>query len=96
MQMIRTFSLLLAIVFLGAQMLFFAHAAECDSREHKHEGIECEMCLSVKYQGYTGPDATSEVHVLHRTRYVPQTLADIIVVQDTCEAGITRGPPISS
>lgn len=96
MQMIRTFSLLLTIVFLGAQMLSFAHAAECGSREHKHEGAECEICLSVKYQGYAGHGATSEIHVLHRTRYVPQPLADVIVVQDACEAGITRGPPISS
>lgn len=94
--MIRTFFLLLTIVFLGAQMLSFVHAAECGSREHKHEGIECEICLSVKYQSYTGPDAASEDRVLHCARHVPQPLAGVIVVRDTCEAGITRGPPISS
>ncbi len=96
MQMNRTFSLLLTIVFLGAQMLSFAHAAECGSREHKHEGTECEICLNAKYQDHTDLGTTSEVRVLHRAQYVPQPLADIIVVRDTCEAGITRGPPLSS
>ncbi len=94
--MSRTFSLLLTIAFLGAQMLFFAHAAECGSREHKHEGIECETCLNAKYQDYTDPGVTSEVRVLHRAQHVPQPLADVIVVRDTRETGITRGPPISS
>ncbi len=92
----RTFSLLLTIAFLGAQIFSFAHAAECGSQEHKHEGTECEICLSAKYQDYTDPGATSEVRVLHRAQHVPQPLADVIVVRDTCEAGITRGPPISS
>ena len=96
MQMSRTFSLLLTIAFLGAQMLSFAHAAECGSQEHKHEGIECEICLSAKCQDYTDPGATSETCVLHRAQHVPQPPADVIVVRDTCEAGITRGPPISS
>ena len=96
MQMSRTFSLLLTIAFLGAQMLSFAHAAECDSREHKHEGTECEICLNAKYQDYTDHGATSEVRVLHRAQHVPQPLGDVIVVRNTCEAGITRGPPLSS
>ncbi len=77
-------------------MLSFAHAAECGSREHKHEGTECEICLSAKYQDYKDPGATSEVRVLHRTQHVPQSPTDVIVVRDTCEAGITRGPPYSS
>ena len=94
--MSRTFSLLLTIAFLGAQMLSFAHAAECGSGEHKHEGTECEICLNAKYQDYTDPGTTSEVRVLHRAQHVPQPLADVIVVRDTCEAGITRGPPLSS
>ncbi len=96
MQMSRTFSLLLTIAFLGAQMLSFAHAAECGSWEHKHEGIECEICLSAKYQGYTYPSATSETCVLHRAQYIPQPPADVIVVRDAHNAGITRGPPLSS
>ena len=96
MQMSRTFSLLLTIAFLGAQMLSFAHAAECASREHKHEGTECEICLNAKYQNYTDPGATSEVRVLHRAQHVPQPLAYVIVVRDICEARITRGPPLSS
>ena len=77
-------------------MLSFAHAAECGSHEHKHEGTECEICLSAKYQDYTGPGITSEIRVLHRTQQAPQPLADVIVVRDTCKAGITRGPPLSS
>lgn len=96
MQMSRTFSLLLTIVFLGAQMLSFAHAAECGSWEHKHEGTECEICLNAKYQDYTDPVATSEVRVLHRAQHVPQPPAELIIVRDTCEAGIIRGPPLSS
>lgn len=96
MQMSRTFSLLLTIAFLGAQMLSFAHAAECSSQEHKQEGTECEICLNAKYQDYTDPGATSEIRVLHRAQHVPQPLADVIVVRNTCEAGITRGPPLSS
>ena len=94
--MSRTFSLLLTIAFLGAQMLSFAHAAECGSWEHEHEGIACEICLNAKYQDFSSPGATSEVRVLHRARHVPQPLADFIVVRETCEAGITRGPPFSS
>ncbi|MXW43904.1 MAG: hypothetical protein F4X32_00535 [Candidatus Dadabacteria bacterium] len=94
--MSRTFSLSLTIAFLGAQMLFFAHAAECGSREHEHERVSCEICLNAKYQDFSSPGATSEVRVLHRAQHVPQPLADVIFVRDTCEAGITRGPPISS
>ena len=94
--MSRTFSLLLTIAFLGAQMLFFAHAAEYGSREHEHEGVSCEICLSTKYQDFSSPGATSEVRVLHRAQHVPQPPADVIVVRNTCEAGITRGPPLSS
>ena len=96
MQMSRTFSLLLTIAFLGAQILSFAHAAECGSREHKNEGTECEICLNAKHQDHTDPGATSEVRFLHRAQHVPQPLGDVIVVRDTCEAGITRGPPLSS
>ena len=97
MQMSRTFSLLLTTAFLGAQILFFAHAAECGSLdEHEHEGTECEICLNAKYQDYTDSGATSEVRVLHRAQHVPQPLTDVIVVRDTCETGITRGPPVSS
>ena len=94
--MSRTFSLLLTIAFLGAQMLFFAHAAECDSREHEHERVSCEICLSAKYQDFSSPGAASEDRVLHHARHVPQPLADVIVVRDACEEGITRGPPVSS
>lgn len=96
MQMSRTFSLLFTIAFLGAQILSFAHAAECGSREHKHEGTECEICLSAKYQDYKDPGATSEVSILQRAQHVPQPLADVTIVRDTCDAGITRGPPLSS
>ena len=96
MQMSRTFSLSLTIAFLGAQMLSFAHAAEHGSWEHEHEGISCEICLSAKYQDFSSPGATSEVRVLHRAQHVPQPPADVIVVRNTCEAGITRGPPIPS
>ena len=77
-------------------MLSFAHAAECDSREHKHEGSACEICLNAKYQDYTDPGAASEDRVLHHAEHIPQPPADVIVVRDSCEAGITRGPPLSS
>lgn len=92
----RTFSLLLTIAFLGAQMLCFAHAEECGSGEHKHGETECEVCINAKYQDYTDSAAASEVRILHHTQHVPRPLADVIVVLDTCEAGITRGPPTSS
>ena len=55
--MSRAFSLLLTIVFLGAQMLSFAHAAEHGSDEHEHEDTECEICLSAKYQDCASPGA---------------------------------------
>ena len=77
-------------------MLSVAHAVEYGSGGHEHEGTDCEICLSAKYQDYTGPGITSEIRVLHRTQQAPQPLADVIVVRDTCKAGITRGPPISS
>ena len=94
--MSKALFLLLTIAFLGAQMLSFAHAAECDSREHRHEGTECEICLNAKDQDYTDPGATSETRVLHRARHVPQPPGDVIIVRNACEAGITRGPPLSS
>lgn len=77
-------------------MLSFAHAVECNSREHKHEGTECETCPNAKYQDYTDSGAMSEVRLLHRAQQVPQPLGNVIVVRDTCQAGITRGPPLSS
>ena len=77
-------------------MLSFAHAAECGSLEHEHEGIACEICLSAKYQDCTSPSATSGACLLYHAECVPQPPTDVIVVRDTCEAGITRGPPLSS
>ena len=94
--MSRTFSLLLTIAFLGAQMLSFAHAAEYGSREHEHEGVSCEICLSVKYQDFSSPGATSEVCVLHRAQHIPQSPTGATIVRDDYDAGITRGPPLSS
>ena len=91
-----TFSLLLTIAFLGAQMLSFVHAAECGSEEHRHEGTECEICLNAKYQDWADPGTASEFRVLHRAQHALRPLADVIFVRDACEAGITRGPPLSS
>ncbi len=96
MQMSRTFSLLLTIAFLGAQMLSFAHAAEYGSHEHEHEGIACEICLNAKYQDFSSPGAVNEASPLRHTQYVPQPPIEVIFVRDAYEAGITRGPPISS
>ena len=96
MQMRRTQSLLLTIAFLGAQILSFAHAAECSSREHKHEGDQCEICINAKYQDYTDPVAAGEIRIAYRAQCVQQPSADIIVVRDSREAGITRGPPTPS
>jgi len=94
--MSRAISLLLTIAFLGAQMLSFAHAAEYGSWEHEHEGTSCEICLSAKYQDYTGHGAMSATCLVNYTQYVPQTPADVITVRDAYNAGITRGPPHSS
>ena len=77
-------------------MFSFAHAAEYDSREHEHEGISCEICLSAKYQDYTSPDTTSETCVLRHAEYVPQSPTGASIVRDDYDAGITRGPPTSS
>ena len=94
--MSRTFSLLLTIAFLGAQMLSFAHVAEYGSWEHEHEGASCEICLSAKYQDCTSPGATSGTSLVRHVQYVPQAPADVIIVCDSCDSGITRGPPTSS
>lgn len=96
MQMSRTFSLLLTIAFLGAQMLSFAHAAEHGSWEHEHEGISCEICLSAKYQDFSSPDAASGPSVLRHAEYVSQSPAGATIVRDDYDEGITRGPPIPS
>ena len=96
MQMSITFSLLLTIAFLGAQMLSFAHAAEYGSREHEHEGIACEICLNAKYQDFSSPGATSGTCVLRHAEYVPQSLTGATIIQDDYDAGVTRGPPFSS
>ena len=77
-------------------MLSFAHAAEYGSSEHEHEGIACEICLSAKYQDCLSPGATSEACLLRHAEYVPQPPTDVIIVQNACDAGITRGPPPSS
>ena len=96
MQMSRTFSLLLTIAFLGAQMLSFAHAAEYGSREHEHEGVSCEICLSAKYQNFSSPGTTSGTCVLRHAEYVPQSPTGSTIVRDDYDAGITRGPPLPS
>ncbi len=94
--MSQTLSLLLTIAFLGAQMLSFAHAAEYGSSEHEHEGTTCEICLSAKYQDCTSPGATSGACLLYHAEHVPQPFIGVIIVRDTYDAGITRGPPLSS
>ncbi|MDE0158448.1 MAG: hypothetical protein OXI02_02215 [Candidatus Dadabacteria bacterium] len=94
--MSKALFLLLTIVFLGAQMLSFAHAAEYGSLEHEHDGTACEVCLSAKYQGFSSPGAASEACLLHYAEYVPQSPIGVIVVRNAYEAGITRGPPLSS
>ena len=94
--MSKTLSLLLTITFLGAQMLSFAHATEYGSLEHEHEGASCEICLSAKYQDLSSPGAASEACLLHHAEYVPQSPVGVITVRNAYEAGITRGPPLSS
>ena len=92
----RTLFLLLATAFLGMQMLSVAHAVEYGSGGHEHEGTDCEICLSTKYQDCISPGATSEACLFHHVEYVPQSPIDVIIVRDTKDAGIIRGPPISS
>ena len=94
--MSRALTLLLTIAFLGTQLLLFAHTAEYGSWEHEHEGAACEICLSAKYQDCASPGATSGTCVLRHAQHVPQAPADVIIVCDTHNAGITRGPPIFS
>ena len=94
--MSRTFSLLLTIAFLGAQMLSFVHAAEHGSLEHKHEGVSCEICLSAKYQDFSSPGAASGPSVLRHAEYVSQSPTGATIVRDDYGEGITRGPPIPS
>jgi hypothetical protein len=77
-------------------MLSFAHAAEYGSWEHEHEGTACEICLSTKYQDFSSPDATSGTCVLRHAEYVPQSPTGANIVRDDYDAGITRGPPLSS
>ena len=77
-------------------MFSFAHAAEYGSLEHEHEESACEICLNAKHLDYTGPGVASEDRVLRRAEHVPQPPADVTVVRDSCDAGITRGPPLFS
>ena len=94
--MSRTLALLLTITFLGAQMLSFAHVAEHSSGKDKHAKAGCEICLSVKHQDFTSPGTASGTWFLRHAQYVPQAPADVIIVCDTYNAGITRGPPLLS
>ena len=94
--MSRALTLLLTIAFLGTQLFLFAHTAEYGSWEHEHEGANCEICLSVKHQNCTSPGAASGTCFLRHTEYIPQAPTDVIIVRDDYDAGITRGPPISS
>ena len=77
-------------------MLSFAHAAEYGSSKHEHEGTACEICLSAKYQDCTDPGATSGACLIRHAQHVPQPPIGIVIVWDTYDAGITRGPPTSS
>ena len=77
-------------------MFSFAHAADYGSGEHEHEGISCEICLSAKYQDCTSPSTTSGTCVLRHAEYVPQSPTGATIVRDDYDAGITRGPPLSS
>ena len=94
--MSRTLTLLLTITFLGTQMLSLVHVAEHSSGKDRHEEAGCEICLSVKHQDFTSPDAMSGTYFLRHAQYVPQAPAEVIIVCDTYNAGITRGPPLSS
>ena len=77
-------------------MLSFAHAAKYGSLEHEHDGTACEICLNAKYQDYTSSGAMSGACLIRHAQYVPRPPIGVIIVRDTCEAGITRGPPLSS
>ncbi len=77
-------------------MLSFAHAAEYGSSEHGHEETACEICLNAKYQSFSSPAAASETCFLHHAEYIPQSPIGVIIVRNAYEAGITRGPPLSS
>ena len=77
-------------------MLSFAHAAEYGSLEHEHEGSACEICPSAKYQDCASPGAAGEARILRHAEHVPQHPADVIIVRDAWDAGISRGPPLSS
>lgn len=77
-------------------MLSFAHVAGYTSEKHEHKESICEICLSAKYQAYTSPEAAGEARVLRRAEHIPQPPAGFITVRDSCDAGITRGPPLSS
>ena len=94
--MSRAFSSLLTIIFLGAQMLSFAHAAEHGSVEHEHEGTECEICLSAKYQDCASPGATGGTFFLRHAQHITQASTGAVIVHDVRDSGITRGPPLSS
>ena len=93
--MTKALSLLLTIAFLGAQTLSFAHAAEYGSLEHEHEGTACEICMNAKYQDCASPGVTSGACLIRHAQYVPQPSIGVIIVWDTYDAGITRGPPLS-
>ena len=77
-------------------MLSFAHVAEHSSGKDKHAKAGCEICLSVKHQDFTSPGTASGTWFLRHAQYVPQAPADVIIVCDTYNAGITRGPPLLS
>ena len=94
--MSRPFFLLFTAVFLGAQVLFFAHASGYALEKHKHKETACEICLSAKYQDCSSPGVTSEVCFFHHAEYIPQPSIGVIIIRNTCDTGITRGPPLSS
>ena len=77
-------------------MLSFAHVAEHSSGKDRHEGADCEICLSVKLQDFTSPGTASGTLFLRHAEYLPQAPTEFIIVRDAYSAGITRGPPVSS
>lgn len=92
----RTLFLLLAIAFLGVQMLSLAHAAEYGSQEHEHEGVDCEICLGTKYTDCASPAAATGTHLLRNTQHIQHPPADVIFFCNRHDSGITRAPPLPS
>lgn len=94
--MSKALFLLLTAVFLGAQMLSFAHATGYALGEHEHRAADCEICVRANLQDPAPLGFSDGICLLPHELSAKQLSPSLTTLHDPCREGITRGPPFFS